>query len=239
MTITIFDDSWCQKLNPGETRPSSTHGCLEAIVHHLCTVVSADSPSEHFNEVHRQKLCLRNRRTHGAPQEDCIVTDRNKPTDLGRRQALKTLGTGVASAAAMISLARAGAAHAKKKTVKVEVEVGDGLKYSMTKIEVASGSQVELTLKHTGKMPKAAMGHNLVILKSGTKPAKFANAAMTAAKTEYIPAKMKDSIIAHTKLVGGGESDTITFEAPAKGTYPYLCSFPGHYSVMNGTLVVT
>ncbi|MGD1893724.1 MAG: plastocyanin/azurin family copper-binding protein [Cyclobacteriaceae bacterium] len=45
-------------------------------------------------------------------------------------------------------------------------------------------------------------------------------------------------MIVHTKFIGGGESDTITFEAPSPGTYDYICSFPGHYALMQGKLIV-
>ena len=39
-------------------------------------------------------------------------------------------------------------------------------------------------------------------------------------------------------LVGGGESSSVTFPAPEKGTYDYICTFPGHYAIMRGILVV-
>ncbi len=122
---------------------------------------------------------------------------------------------------------------------EVVLEVGDQIVYSQTKIEVATGATVELTIKHTGKLPKAAMGHNFVLLAQGTDMNQFAMTAMAAAATEYIPANMKDKVIAHTKVVGGGESDTITFTAPAPGEYAYLCTFPGHWQQMNGKLIVS
>lgn len=129
-------------------------------------------------------------------------------------------------------------AEAATEPVEVALEVGDGLKYSKKAITVPEGSTVKLTLTHTGKLPKTAMGHNFVLLTKGTEMAKFAQKAMTAAKTDYIPPGTEDAIIAHTKLIGGGESDTITFEAPPPGTYTFLCTFPGHYTVMNGKLTV-
>ena len=47
-----------------------------------------------------------------------------------------------------------------------------------------------------------------------------------------------DEVIVYTKLLGGGESDTITFDAPEKGYYTFLCTFPGHWGLMKGKLVV-
>ena len=55
-------------------------------------------------------------------------------------------------------------------------------------------------------------------------------------KTEYIPEG--DEIIAYTKLLGGGDSDTITFEAPKKGIYTFICTFPGHWQLMKGKFIV-
>ncbi|MNR67194.1 Azurin [compost metagenome] len=46
-------------------------------------------------------------------------------------------------------------------------------------------------------------------------------------------------VIAHTKVIGGGQSDSVTFDVSklAAGTdYTYFCSFPGHFALMKGTL---
>ena len=61
--------------------------------------------------------------------------------------------------------------------------------------------------------------------------------AMLARENEYIPGG--NETIAHTKMIGGGESDTITFTAPEKGSYTYICTFPGHYGLMKGVLIVS
>ena len=82
------------------------------------------------------------------------------------------------------------------------------------------------------------MGHNVVVLLPDTDLDRFARAAARAGATDYIPPNMRDQVVAHTRMLGGGESDTIRFPAPAPGTYPFLCSFPGHYLAMRGTLIV-
>jgi azurin len=114
----------------------------------------------------------------------------------------------------------------------------DAMKFNTNRIEIV-GTKVKLELKHIGKMPKAAMGHSFVLLKPGTDGLAFSTKAASATATDYIPEDAKASIIAHTKLVGGGESDTIEFELPGPGTYPFLCPFPGHYALMHGELVAT
>lgn len=123
-----------------------------------------------------------------------------------------------------------------KKSITIEGD--DAMQFDLKTIEVMEGQTVELTLKHTGTMAKEVMGHNWVLLKSGVDKAAFATAAMTAAETDYIPAGMEGDVVAHTKTIGGGESTTIEFEAPAVGTYEFTCTFPGHYAMMSGTFTV-
>lgn len=123
----------------------------------------------------------------------------------------------------------------------VTVEANDQMKFTVNKIEAVAGSELTIVLKNVGAMPKAAMGHNLVVLKKDVNPMAFATAATAAAATEYIPAQMKDQVLAATKLLGPKEEDSITFTVPdAPGEYVYLCSFPAHFMVgMKGVIVVT
>ncbi len=120
--------------------------------------------------------------------------------------------------------------------VALEITGDDAMKFDKNELRVKAGQKVTLTLKHVGKSPKDQMGHNWVLLKKGTDLAGFATKAMAAKDKDYIPSE--DDIIAHTKLLGGGESDSVTFVAPEKGEYDYLCSFPGHYAMMKGKLIV-
>lgn len=124
---------------------------------------------------------------------------------------------------------------------KIELTGSDQMQYSSKALEATAGDTVVLTLKHIGALPKVAMGHNFVLLKPDTKIPEFSMVAMKAVTTEYVPEdeESKKAIIAHTKLVGGGESDTVTFTVPAEtGAYPYICSFPGHSALMQGVLTV-
>lgn len=118
------------------------------------------------------------------------------------------------------------------------VEGNDQMQFNKTELHAVAGKPITLTLKHVGKIPKEAMGHNLVILQEGTDEAAFAAKAITAKDSDYIPASEKASIIAHTKLIGGGEEDKIEFTIDKKGTYNFLCSFPGHFAMMKGVLIV-
>ena len=103
-------------------------------------------------------------------------------------------------------------------------------------LSASPGQTITLTLNHTGRGNKMIMGHNFVLLKKDVDVDVFARKAVEATDSEYIPEG--NQMIAYTKLIGGGESDTITFDAPEQGIYNFICSFPAHYQLMRGQLIV-
>ncbi|WP_026978295.1 azurin [Flavobacterium tegetincola] len=119
----------------------------------------------------------------------------------------------------------------------ITIESNDAMQYSTNELRAKAG-EITVTLKHTGKMEKTVMGHNFVVFKMGTDINAYGAKAADAKDTDYIPASEAASVIAHTKLIGGGESDTITFSITEPGTYDYICSFPGHLALMKGKLIV-
>ncbi|MBL6591527.1 MAG: Azurin [Flavobacteriaceae bacterium] len=123
-----------------------------------------------------------------------------------------------------------------KSVNDVTINSTDQMLFDRSVIKVKSGMPVNLTLNHTGQIAKEFMGHNFVLLKEGTDVDDFAQRAMVAKDSDYIP--VGDETYAYTKMLGGGESDSITFDSPEPGTYIYLCTFPGHYQVMRGEFIV-
>jgi azurin len=124
-----------------------------------------------------------------------------------------------------------------KQEVQLRLSSNDQMRYDKDELRVPANSRVTLTLVNEGQLPKEAMGHNFVLLKAGTDVAEFGMKAIEAGiGKDHIPSV--NSIIAHTKLIGGGEETSITFDAPAKGTYDFICSFPGHYAMMKGKFIV-
>jgi azurin len=122
----------------------------------------------------------------------------------------------------------------------VQISGDDTMKFSVTLIEAKAGEPLRVILTNSGKMPKQAMAHNWVLLKPCSEADfnAFGMAAAMAAPT-HIPAAKAADILAQTKLLGPGESETIEFKAPSQpGEYPFLCTFPGHYALMKGKLVV-
>ena len=122
----------------------------------------------------------------------------------------------------------------------VELTASDAMKYDKAEITAKPGETLHIVLKNTGTMPKLVAAHNFVLLKAGSDSAAFATAAFNARETDFIPPSLKTSVIANTTLAGPGETVETTVKVPAKaGSYPYLCSFAGHFALgMKGTLVV-
>lgn len=151
---------------------------------------------------------------------------------------IKTLlSVSVLTLASVFSFSASAAAAASPR--EIAITANDAMQFNVKEITAKPGEVVRVKLTHTGKLPKAAMGHNWVLLKPMT-PAEFNAFAMACATKApvYLP-EDRSAVIAHTKILGGGESDTVEFTVPATpGDYPFLCSFPGHYAMMKGVLKV-
>lgn len=115
----------------------------------------------------------------------------------------------------------------------------DQMKYSATLFKVKAADQITLTFKNAGKLPATAMSHDVVILKAGSDVTAFGNAVAQAKDHDIknMTPDMQAEVIASTKMLGPGQSDKITFKVPAAGTYPFLCTFPGHFMTMQGKIV--
>jgi azurin len=122
----------------------------------------------------------------------------------------------------------------------IEIVGTDDMKYDKTTIQAKPGEQIRIVLTAKGAMPKVAMAHNVVVLALKTDAAAFTQAGMTARATDYIAPDKKAQVIAATKLAGNGEKVEVTFKVPTvPGSYPYVCTFPGHFAAgMKGALVV-
>lgn len=131
------------------------------------------------------------------------------------------------------------ALHAADGAREIAITANDAMQFNLKEITAAPGEKIAIKLSHIGKLPKTAMGHNWVLFTTGS-DAEVQKLAMECMKNapDYLP-KDRSTVLAHTKILGGGESDTVTFTAPEKpGTYLYLCTFPGHFSMMKGKLIV-
>jgi azurin len=145
----------------------------------------------------------------------------------------KTLATSLA----VVAIAASSIAAAVRTVV---ISSFDTMKYSTTTIEAHPGEKITVQLKNEGTLPKEAMGHNWILLKSGVDPQAYANASVGSKAEGFQPTSMADKVLASIKLLGPKESGSVTFTVPtAPGKYAYLCSFPAHCQVgMRGYLVV-
>lgn len=123
----------------------------------------------------------------------------------------------------------------------VDIQSTDQMRFSTDSIVVdKSCKEFTVNLSHTGTMPAAIMGHNWVLTTVADMQAVATEGMSAGAANNYVKAD-DTRVIAHTKVIGGGEKDSVTFSTAAlkEGeTYEFFCSFPGHIALMKGTLVL-
>lgn len=120
--------------------------------------------------------------------------------------------------------------------------------FDQAELTVKPGQKVKLTLDNPIQPNVQGLPHNWVLVKPG-KEAVVGNAALAMAadpkamQKHYIPASadggVHPDILAHTTLAQPGSKAEAEFTAPAEaGDYPFICTFPGHFLLMKGTLHV-
>ncbi|MEF8795602.1 MAG: plastocyanin/azurin family copper-binding protein [Salinivenus sp.] len=126
------------------------------------------------------------------------------------------------------------------RTVTLHPE-GNQMKYKETEFSVRPGEEVKIVFENTATT--SSMKHNIVVLNGPPEQSNFrkvGQAGMNAGSSnEYVPDSM-DLVLAHTPIAEPGETVSVTFNVPSKpGDYGYVCTFPGHWTMMNGTMHVT
>jgi len=120
---------------------------------------------------------------------------------------------------------------------KITIQCISGLAYDTKKFLVQPGEKISLTVENSDVIP-----HNLVIATPDSKAAVGERAALMLTKPgaldrQYVPDMPE--VIFHTLVLDPGQSDTLYFQAPElPGDYPFLCTFPGHWMIMNGIMQV-
>ncbi|HEY0231402.1 MAG TPA: azurin [Dokdonella sp.] len=121
----------------------------------------------------------------------------------------------------------------------IDIDGTDAMQFSVKEIDIAKTCKdFTINLKHSGALPKAAMGHNVVIAKGADQQGVLADGSSAGLDHDYV--KADDArVVAHTKIIGAGESASVTF-APSKlaagADYVFFCSFPGHAAIMKGAI---
>jgi azurin len=118
----------------------------------------------------------------------------------------------------------------------VSIEIGtegDALKFSEAALSAASGSSVTLTFNNGS----AVNQHNWVLVQDGTKDAVATDGTAAGPAAAWIKPG-DERVVASSKLLNPGDSEAVTFTAPAAGTYQFVCTFPGHNFTMFGDFTV-
>ncbi len=179
---------------------------------------------------------------NNAPPAEPDTTPAATPTQPEPAPPAESMLTAAAPAtAAATAPATNGKPTAVVKDCATEFEGTDAMQFSVSSIVVpASCKDFKITLKHTGKLPVTAMGHDVVITRKSDMEAVDADGRAAGADSGYV--KANDSrIIAHTKLIGGGETTSVSFpvsKIQGDGPYEFFCSFPGHSALMKGEISV-
>jgi len=145
------------------------------------------------------------------------------------------------AAAALVLLAALAAPRYAQAADPCQLEISgnDQMQYDKQVLTVpASCKQVTVTLHHTGKLPREAMGHNWVLVSAADFNAVVNSGTAAGLVNDYVQPDDK-RVLAHTKTIGGGQTTSITFPTSALkpgGDYRYLCTYPGHNALMRGTL---
>jgi azurin len=134
------------------------------------------------------------------------------------------------------------ASAAAAQDCELTIEGNDAIQFNLSEMTVSKGcGEVTLTLKHVGSLPKSAMGHNWVLSSTADAQAVVTDGINAGLANNYLKPG-DDRVIAHTEVIGGGESTTITFSTDnleAGGDYTFFCSFPGHFAIMKGQFIVS
>ena len=146
-------------------------------------------------------------------------------------------------ATSLFALALLGVAgHAQAaQNCTIKLAGNDAMQFDQKSVTVsASCPKITIQLAHTGKLAANVMGHNVIVSQTADMAAVTAAALKAGAAAGYVPKDAK--VIAETKTIGGGQTTSSSFpgsKLKAGGDYSFYCSFPGHSSMMKGTLVVT
>ena len=133
------------------------------------------------------------------------------------------------------------ATQAMAADCSITIDSNDAMMFDKNEIIIdKSCDEFTIDLTHSGKLPKNVMGHNVVISKTGDALAVAQDAMKVGLDNNYVPPG-DDRVIAYTDIIGGGEKTSVTFKVnklTKSEDYTFFCSFPGHISLMRGTVII-
>jgi azurin len=108
------------------------------------------------------------------------------------------------------------------------------MKFDVKTIKVPAGKQLTIALKN--ESTDATMPHNFAIIQAGTAN-DVGQSGLNFKDNAYIDPANKN-VIAHSPLAQINETVYFTFSTPTAGEYEFICSYPGHWGMMNGKFIV-
>lgn len=141
---------------------------------------------------------------------------------------------------AFLALLAAGAVQAQDNCT-IDLKGSDEMKFDQQSVTVSSKCEtVTIKLQHVGKLPEQSMGHNVVISPTAFFQAAAQDGMKAGPQNNYVQPN-DERVIAFTEVIGGGESTSATFpgsKLKAGEAYTFYCSFPGHWAIMKGEVIV-
>jgi azurin len=141
-------------------------------------------------------------------------------------------------AASLLTLA---SGHLLAAGCSVDVDSTDQMTFSTKEITIDKSCKTfTVNLSHSGSLPKNVMGHNWVLAKAADEQSVATDGMAVSIDKNYLK-DGDERVIAHTKIIGAGEKDSVTFNVSkltAGQDYAFFCTFPGHISMMKGTIAV-
>ena len=139
--------------------------------------------------------------------------------------------------ALVVSLLALGSAPLLAAECEATVDSTDTMSYNVKEVSISKSCKTfTLNLTHSGSLPKQVMGHNWVLSKKSDARGVASDGMGAGLDKDYLQAD-DARIIAHTKMIGAGETASVTFDVakldPAQA-YQFFCTFPGHIAMMIG-----
>lgn len=123
----------------------------------------------------------------------------------------------------------------------VVISGSDMMKFDTKEINIEKTCEkFPITLKHSGNLPVNAMGHNIVFLERKNLQKVISKINMShGIEKGFIPEM--DEVLFKSKMIGGGQETTFDLDPDVfdkGGDYIFICSFPGHFALMQGKLKI-
>ena len=141
---------------------------------------------------------------------------------------LKPIITGLILAIMSLSIIGCGKKISQEITIR---PLGNEMKYDVTEIRAKAGSHIRVIMENTANTP--IMKHNVMFLTNESFIEEIGRMAYDS--SNHIP--IHNAIIATTPMAEPQTRTEIVFKVPEPGSYPYICTYPGHYVSMRGTLI--